>query len=398
MPANRRLRVGVLFGGQSAEHEVSLVSSRAIMAALAQQPDRYEVVPIGITRGGAWLAAGDPWRQLAAQQKLLPQLERAGTPEAPAVPVTLVAGGERAPGKGQLVPLGAAPAATAASLSGAGPLDVVFPVLHGPFGEDGTVQGLLELLGIPYVGSGVLGSACGMDKATMKDLFRQAGLPTPRSVLVLRRAWETDRRPVQKRVADEIGFPCFVKPANLGSSVGVGKARHAGELDACIDDAARYDRKILVEVAVPAARELEVSVMGNDVPEVSVVGEIIPGREFYDYRAKYIDEGSRAVIPAELPPAVAEHVRELARRAYLALDLSGLARVDLLMDGHRVEAAGVMLNEVNTMPGFTPISMYPKLWEASGVPFAELVHRLVELALERHADRARNRVSFDDVR
>lgn len=326
----------------------------------ALDPKRYEVVPIGITQDGQWVRG-----RLPAQ----------GDPEASGRPVALLP----EPGHEGLLAIDEpAPAPIR--------LDVVFPVLHGTFGEDGTVQGLLELANIPYVGAGVLASAVGMDKEVMKRLFVEAGLPVLPFLKVMRHQWESSPQTVIARVESEIGYPCFSKPANLGSSVGVSRADNRRELERGLTDAARYDRKLLVEMAAPDAREIECSVLGNDYPEASVVGEIIPSREFYDYAAKYLDGTSQLIIPANLPPVTARQVQELAIKAFLAIDASGMARVDFFV-GRKDNR--VWLNEINTIPGFTSISMYPKLWEASGLPYPELVDRLIQLALERHAESGR---------
>ena len=370
----RRLRVGVLFGGRSGEHEVSLQSARAVMAALERAG--HEVVPIGITREGRWLVGGDPLQALSSGRltdertaTMLPEPGRTGLMRVP----------DREDG---LEPVGEAPPI--------GSLDVIFPVLHGTFGEDGTVQGLFELASVPYAGAGVLGSALGMDKVVQKTLWRGLGLPVVEFLSVSRRDFELDAQVVLDRIERALGYPCFTKPANLGSSVGVSKARDRGELEAGLRTAARFDAKLLVERAIDA-RELEVGVLGNDDPIASIVGEILPGAEFYDYRAKYLDTGSQALIPAEIPPEIAEEVRRLAVRAFQAVEASGLARVDFFLERG---SDRLFLNEINTMPGFTQISMYPKLWEASGIPFAELVSRIAELGLERFAERARNQTSF----
>jgi D-alanine-D-alanine ligase len=270
------------------------------------------------------------------------------------------------------------------------PVDVIFPVLHGTFGEDGTVQGLLELAGIPYVGAGVLGSAAGMDKDVMKRLFRDAGLPVVEWITVLRSEWEQFPVRVLRRVRNEIGFPLFVKPANLGSSVGISKARSARELEGAMNLAASFDRKIIVERGIEA-REIECAVLGNEKPEASVAGEVVPVNEFYDYEAKYVKQGSELIIPAKLTRAQERRVRDYAVRAFQAVDCAGMGRVDFLLDRHNSK---VWLNEINTIPGFTPISMYPKLWEATGLPYPKLVDRLVALALERHGERRRTRYSF----
>jgi D-alanine-D-alanine ligase len=365
----RRLRIGVLFGGRSGEHEVSLHSARAVMAALNEAG--HEVVPIGITPQGRWLASGDPMQALSSGRM---GDERAATmlPE---------------PGHTGLMPLDSNddPPARAAVAE----LDVVFPVLHGTYGEDGTVQGLFELASVPYVGSGVLGSALGMDKVVHKTLWRGLGLPVVDFVSVSRRDAHGSTSTLE-RIERELGYPCFVKPANLGSSVGVSKAHDRADLELALQEAARYDSKLLVERGIDA-RELEVAILGNDDPRASVVGEIVPSAEFYSYRAKYLDEGSRAVIPAEIPAETSAEVQRLAIAAFKAVDAAGLARVDFFMERG---TGRLLVNEINTMPGFTEISMYPKLWQASGMTFAQLVARLVELAEERFAERSRNETSY----
>jgi len=273
-------------------------------------------------------------------------------------------------------------------------VDVIFPVLHGTFGEDGTIQGLLELADIPYVGAGVLGSAAGMDKDIMKSLFRAAGLPIVKHVTFLRSTWESDPKKIQKLAESKLKYPVFVKPANLGSSVGITKAHNRAELGPCIQEAAKFDRKIIVEEGVGGkkqkAREIECSVLGNNKPEASVPGEIVPGKEFYDYTAKYLDEGSQLIIPAKLSKSGTKKVRELAIAAFQAVDCSGLARVDFLMDP---KTRKIYVNEINTMPGFTAISMYPKLWGATGLPYSDLIDRLIKLGLERHEEKKRNQYS-----
>jgi D-alanine-D-alanine ligase len=367
----KRLRVGVIFGGKSAEHEVSLNSAQNVMRALDK--NKYEVVPIGISKDGQWLLRGDPLQVLTGGQTSLPKLLESGYQ----IVDDLSTGREVIPGS------------HAASLPD---VDVIFPVLHGPFGEDGTVQGLLELADIPYVGAGVMSSAVGMDKAAMKDLFRSHDLPTPEYLVIKRHEWKRTPDRVAEAVAREIGYPCFVKPANMGSSVGVNKVRHAAELAHALSDAALYDRKFLVEQAVPEAREIECSVLGNDDPIASIPGEIVPGHEFYDYEAKYIDDSSQLLIPAPIDPALAQQVRDVSIKAFLAVDCAGMARVDFLLS--RVTGK-LYLSEVNTIPGFTRISMYPKLWEASGLSYSELIDRLIELALERYADKHRTRTDRD---
>jgi len=394
----KKLRVGVLFGGRSGEHEVSLLSAASVLKAIDRS--RYEVVPIGITKQGRWVVSGDAERLLAGDFPDTGTL-RAGDPQhtAPAallakgqgviVPPMPAAGGGRG---GSLVPF----EREASSLSPAQDvlqLDVVFPVLHGTFGEDGTMQGLFELAGLAYVGSGVLGSATGMDKEVMKRLFLAAGLPITRHVTFLRREWEKSPKKIIARLESELKYPLFVKPANLGSSVGISKAHDRKELGPAIELAAGFDRKIVVEQAVGGrgnrttmgkARELEVAVLGNDEPIASVVGEIVPGKEFYDYEAKYLSEGSQAIIPAKLTKRQSQQVQAMALDAFRACDCAGLARVDFLLEAG--DSGRLYLNEINTMPGFTSISMYPKLWEASGMKYRDLISRLIELALERKTE------------
>jgi len=386
---NKRLRVGVIFGGRSGEHEVSLASARSVMAAMDK--NKYEPVPIGITKEGRWLLGGDS----------LPVLEQAVRDGMQAEEIAA-----RALHPRELVPVSSVgltaagnpqnPLARDEHADGRRPtilasLDVAFPVLHGPFGEDGTVQGLLELADIPYVGAGVMASAVGMDKAAMKDIFKAHDLPIVRHQVILRKAWEADPGRVVREAEAAFAYPCFVKPACLGSSVGVTKAHDRAELAAGLAEAARYDRKIIIEEGVLHTREIECSVLGNDDPIASVPGEIVPSREFYDYSAKYLDNASRLLIPAPLSPALAARVQELAIAAFKAIDGAGMARVDFLLNG---VSGDLYLNEVNTLPGFTAISMYPKLWEASGISYPELIDRLIALALERHADRARSVTTY----
>jgi D-alanine-D-alanine ligase len=400
----KKLRVGVVFGGRSGEHEVSLLSAASILKAIDR--DRFEVVPIGINKAGHWLTAGaakgllegsEPAKPAAGEGKHQAEVKmlRAGDPAATP--------GARVLAEGQPTLLAPEPKNAAAALDshaalGGQSLDVIFPVLHGTFGEDGTIQGLFELAGIAYVGSGVLGSAAGMDKDVMKRLFAQAKLPMVKHVTLLRTEWERSPKNATAQIEAALKYPVFVKPANLGSSVGISKAHDRKELGPALDLAAKYDRKLVVEQGVGGrrskARELEVAVLGNDDPKASVVGEIIPGKEFYDYEAKYLCEGSAAVIPAKLTKAEAKQIREMAVAAFGACDLSGLARVDFLMepDGKR----RIFLNEVNTLPGFTSISMYPKLWEATGISYTDLITRLIELALERQAEKSRTTYSREE--
>ena len=376
----RKIRVGVIFGGKSGEHEVSLMSAQSVMRAIDK--GKYEVVPIGITHEGRWLTGGDPLKALTGGQTSMPQLLESGYVLDADVPR-----GQTPPEHRELVP--------GTQAAGIPEVDVVFPVVHGTYGEDGTVQGLLELADLPYVGAGVMASAVAMDKAIMKDVLRSHGLPVVDHVVVKRSSWEADPAPVRAQVAGSIGYPCFVKPANLGSSVGISKAHSEQELDAAIELAAQYDRKILVEKCVEQAREIEVSVLGNDDPIASAPGEIIPSREFYDYAAKYLDNASELLIPAPLDPETSDQIRQLAIDAYLAFDCAGMARVDFLLSRATGE---LFIGEVNTIPGFTAISMYPKLWEASGIPYPELIDRLIELALERHAEKQRTRTTYDAER
>src|SRR6202789_212542 len=396
----KKLRVGILFGGRSGEHEVSLLSAASVLQAIDK--NKYEVVPIGITKDGRWLTAGDAENLLQGKLTLEARHLRAGDPET-TQPAAVLARGEsvvvppepvhRA---GGLVPFqtqappNQAPLTRRAS-DRAINVDVIFPVLHGTFGEDGTIQGLLELADIAYVGAGGLGSAAGMDKDVMKSLLVAAGIPIVKHVTVLRSAWEKDSKKVRKIVESKLRYPVFGKPANLGSSVGISKAHDRKELGPAIEEAAKFDRKVVIEQGVGGrknkAREIECSVLGNDEPVASVPGEIVPVKEFYDYNAKYLDEGSELIIPAKLTKAETKKVQELAVRCFRAVDCSGLARVDFLMDPLTRK---IFLNEINTMPGFTAISMYPKLWAASGVAYPNLIDKLIQYGLERHQDKKRN--------
>jgi len=370
----RKIRVGVIFGGRSGEHEVSLASARSVINAMDES--KYEIVPIGITKEGRWIASGDPLKALEAGNASVSQ------------PVALLGDPSR-PGLMRLQDTERAVQATRMA-----ELDVVFPVLHGTYGEDGTVQGLLELAGVPYVGAGVLGSVLGLDKIAFKDVMRAHGLPIVDDIVLKRKEWDADPDGVIDRVEAKLDYPVFTKPANLGSSVGVSKCHDRADLARGLAEAARYDRKLLVEVAVPAAREIEVSVLGNDEPIASVPGEIIPSREFYSYESKYIDDGdeaSKLLIPAPISPEMTARVRDLAVRVYEAIDCNGMARADFLLSG---ETGELYISEVNTIPGFTTISMYPKLWEASGLAYPELIDRLIELALERHQDKQRSETCY----
>jgi D-alanine-D-alanine ligase len=395
----KKLRVGVLFGGRSGEHEVSLLSAASVLNAIDKS--KYEVVPIGITREGRWVTAAHAERLLQGKPADTPEPRhlRAGDPDATA-PAAVLARGEGVvvppmPGENHsaLVPF----ETDAHQLrAGVNPVDVdiIFPVLHGTFGEDGTIQGLLELADIAYVGAGVLGSAAGMDKDVMKRLFRNAGLPIVKHVTVLRSVWREQPKKVRKQIESALKYPVFVKPANLGSSVGISKVHDSSELAAAMDEAARFDRKLVIEEGVGGkkgkAREIECSVLGNDKPIASVAGEIVPIKEFYDYSAKYLVEGSESIIPAKIGKAKQKEVQRLAVAAFQAVDCAGMARVDFLMDPRTKK---MYVNEINTIPGFTSISMYPKMWAATGIDYPELMDRLIQLGLERHAEKKQNQYS-----
>jgi D-alanine-D-alanine ligase len=399
----KKIRVGILFGGRSGEHEVSLLSAASVFNAIDK--DKYEVVPIGITKEGRWVTAADAERLLygkAAGEGARPTHLRAGDPEATPGAAVLAKGESvvvppEPQRHGSIAPFetdASSHALTRRAADRAIDVDVIFPVLHGTFGEDGTIQGLLELADMAYVGAGVLGSAAGMDKDVMKALFRAAGLPIVQHVTLLRSEWETNPKKVRKLVESKLKYPVFVKPANLGSSVGISKAHDRKELGPAIAEAAKFDRKIVIEQGVGGrkqkAREIECSVLGNDEPEASLPGEIVPSTEFYDYNAKYLDEGSQLIIPAKLTKSETKEVQRLAIGAFKAVDCSGLARVDFLMEP---KSRKIYLNEINTMPGFTAISMYPKLWAASGVSYSDLIGRLIQLGLERHEDKKKNQYS-----
>jgi D-alanine-D-alanine ligase len=387
-PARKKLRVGILFGGRSGEHEVSLLSASSILNAIDRT--KYEVIPIAITKQGRWIASGEATRLLAGNTKPAPVLPKSKS-------IQLTANTDMA-GQNQTLAQQNSPLTQS--------LDVIFPVLHGTFGEDGTIQGLFELADIAYVGSGVLGSATGMDKSAMKQLFAAAGLPQTPHVNLLRSEWKSDPKRCTKLIEKNLNYPVFVKPANLGSSVGISKVHDRSELAPAMDLAAGYDRKLIIEQGVggPGAkpREFEVAVLGNDSPVASVVGEIIPGSEFYDYDAKYHSNASVPVIPAILSESESRKIRKMAIAAFRACDCAGLARVDFLMEpavkakkSKKAKAARIYLNEINTMPGFTSISMYPKLWEATGLPYKKLIDKLIALAAERH--REKQQTTFNRV-
>ena len=383
----KRLRVGVLYGGRSGEHEVSLASAASVFANLDRK--RYEPVPIRIEKDGRWALADKPPTTMIAGEVIEQARLEAARPLREGREVHFVAH----PSDETILSIARprqkdadVPAAIVTGLS----LDVIFPMLHGPYGEDGTIQGLLELANVPYVGSGVLASAVGMDKAVMKVVFAARGLPVCPYRVVLRHAWEQEPARTAADLEASLQFPMFVKPANLGSSVGISKARDAASLSDAMALAGSFDRKIVVEAAVPDAREIECGVLGNDEPQASVPGEVIPSREFYDYESKYVDDGSRVVIPADLPEPTAAEVRRLAVEAFAAIDAAGMARVDFLLSANRGQ---LYVNEINTIPGFTTISMYAKLWAASGVDYPALLDRLIALAQERHGEKQQLRTS-----
>src|SRR6202049_3398756 len=363
-PDKKRLRIGVLFGGRSGEHEVSLASAASVIRGL--DPDKYEIVPIGITKEGHWLIGG-------GAQKMLPEVLRTG----------------------QRVTMSADPTdAALVRLDGSGGgqrIDVVFPVMHGTFGEDGTIQGLLDLAGLPFVGAGVLGSAIGMDKDVSKRLMQVAKIPVVPWITIQRADWERNPKEIRNAIEKKFKYPVFVKPATLGSSVGMTKVHSRAELAPGLNLASEFALKILVERAM-AAREIEVSVLGNSDPKASIPGEIVPHREFYDYAAKYLEEGTQLLIPAKLKPAQVKKVQSMAVAAFRALELSGMARVDFFLEKR---GGKLFLNEVNTIPGFTSISMYPKLWEASGISFRELIDKLIDLALEMNREKARTKYAIE---
>jgi D-alanine-D-alanine ligase len=366
MTSQKRLRIGVLFGGRSGEHEVSLASAASVIRAL--NPEKYEAVPIGIAKDGRWLVGTGALKLLA---EVLKSGDRVVLPPDPT--------------SASLVPLGSGSGRSSVSV------DVVFPVLHGTFGEDGTVQGLLDLAGLPYVGAGVLASAVGMDKDVQKRLFEQAGLPIVPFVAVRRAEWEDDCDGVTRALRKKFKFPFFVKPATLGSSVGMSRVKAPNEIGPAMDLAAEFALKIIVERAV-SAREIEVSVLGNDDISASIPGEIIPHREFYDYAAKYLEQGTQLVIPAKLSKKQVATFQDYAVRAFRAIDGTGMSRCDFFLERRTNK---IFINELNTIPGFTSISMYPKLWEASGLPYPQLIDRLIELALELHAEKARTKYSIE---
>jgi len=398
-----KIRVGILFGGRSGEHEVSLLSAASVLNAIDKS--KYEVVPIGITKDGRWVTAEHAERLLKGEKdadknpRTTQTQLRAGDPEAtPGAAVLATGASVVVPPEPARRGAGLALFQTDANLRRAADrainVDIIFPLLHGTFGEDGTIQGLLELADIAYVGAGVLGSSAGMDKDIMKSLFRAAGLPIVKHLTVLRSQFEREPKRTQKLVESKLKYPVFVKPANLGSSVGISKAHDGKELGPAIEEAAKFDRKIVIEEGVGGkkrkAREVECAILGNDDPKASIAGEIVPCKEFYDYDAKYLAEGSDLLIPAKITKVEMKNVQKLAIAAFQAVDCTGLARVDFLMDP---KSRKMFVNEINTMPGFTAISMYPKLWGATGVSYPELIDRLIQFGIERHNDKKRNQYS-----
>ena len=370
----QKLRVGIIFGGKSGEHEVSLASAQSV--ARAMDRDKYDVVMIGVTKEGRWLAGGNALKQLAqaSPTPLLGKLDE-------------TTNGATTNGKNLM----SAPAAALDPSSPLAAIDVAFPLIHGTFGEDGTIQGLLELADVPYVGAGVAASAVGMDKALMKAVFRANGLPIVDWMMVLRREWESKPEETIRRIESSFGYPCFIKPANLGSSVGVTKANNWDELAQALVTAAQFDRKLIAERAVDA-REIECSVLGNDEPIASLPGEVIPQRAFYDYAAKYDDSaGTQLIVPANLSTELVHQIQALAVRAFQAIDASGLARVDFFVERN---TNAILVNEINTIPGFTSVSMYPRMWENTGLSYPALIDRLILLAIERHTDKRKSKTTY----
>ncbi len=366
----KKTNVAVIFGGRSGEHEVSLVSAKSVIDALDKE--KYEIVPIGITKEGQWFTGSDPIKTLKNEEKPVIKKRAMIPPDRDIRGVVILITSR----EGEFV------------FDRIIPVDVIFPVLHGPYGEDGTIQGLFEMADIPYVGAGVLASSCAMDKVVMKSLFKSGGLRVTDDMVLTKGDWENGREKILINLESAFGYPLFVKPPNLGSSVGINKAHDRAELIKDIDIAFEFDRKVLVEQAVPHAREIECSVLGNDNPVASVPGEIIPCNEFYDYEAKYIAGKSQTLAPADLEREIIEEVKEMAVRGFKILNCEGMARADFLL---QKGSKKLYINELNTIPGFTSISMYPKLWEADGLPYSQLLDRLIELAIERHREKDRIR-------
>jgi len=375
----KKIRVGIIFGGKSGEHEVSLASAQSVARAIDQ--DKYDVTLIGITKQGRWIAGAGALKQLAAASP---------TPLLAPIEEPTTNGDGKTLNSSELVPTASNEITSASPLNA---IDIAFPLVHGPFGEDGTIQGLLELADVAYVGAGVAASAVGMDKALMKSIFRAHNLPVVDWMVVLRRDWELQPEETIRRIESAFGYPCFIKPANLGSSVGVTKAHNWDELAQALTTAAQFDRKLIAERAAENAREIECSVLGNDEPIASLPGEVAPHREFYDYSAKYDgDAHTDLIVPADLSPELTRAVQAMAIRAFQAIDGSGMARVDFFLER---DTNKLLLNEINTIPGFTAVSMYPRMWEKSGLSYSELIDRLIQLALERHADKRKSKTTYE---
>ncbi len=369
----KKIRVGLIFGGKSGEHEVSFCSASSIIKAIDK--DKYTVVPIGITKKGRWISPQDS--ELALQSGRIEGKNTVILLNDPSGKALVRIDNNQRLDKGSALER----------------LDLVFSVLHGPHGEDGTVQGLLELADIPYVGAGVVASAISMDKDLMKIIFKQGDLPVLKWMTIKRKEWQKDKEKILSLVQDNFEYPLFVKPTNLGSSVGITKVHKKEEMEKAIDLASSYDRKILIEEGLEEVREIECSVLGNDEPRASVVGEVRPAGEFYDYDSKYIDKETQLIVPADLPDGVSRKVQEIALRAFKAVDAAGMARVDFFVSKKENK---IYLSEINTIPGFTSVSMYPRLWEASGISYPDLIDQLIQLALERHQDKKQNKISYDE--
>jgi D-alanine-D-alanine ligase len=373
MKKQDRLKVGILFGGRSGEHEVSFCSASSVIEAIDK--GKYEAIPIGISKSGYWIS---------------PEESRMALQTGKVEGNDFIAWNSKFNEKRFII---ISRKNNKIHYSFSEKLDVIFPVLHGPYGEDGTIQGLLELMGIPYVGSGVTASSVSMDKELMKKIFQQAALPLTNWITIKRKRWDQERQKILDEIEKQLNYPLFVKPTNLGSSVGISKVQQVQELEHAINVAASYDRKIMIEEGVDNVIEVECSVLGNDEPEISMVGEVQPAGEYYDYDSKYIDQKTRLIIPARIPDDVANEVQKISKLAYLAIDAAGLSRVDFFVQ-KRLGSYKVYLNEINTIPGFTRVSMYPKLWEKSGIGFSELIDRLIQLALDRYRDKMSNKINY----
>ena len=373
MKQQKRIKVGILFGGKSGEHEVSFCSAYSVIKTI--NPEKYEAIPIGITKNGYWLSPEESRRALLTGR----------------IEGQEIICWESKTDEHQFIII--SKKNNEINYSFLEKLDVIFPVLHGPYGEDGTIQGLLELIDIPYVGSGVVASSLSMDKELMKKIFQQAGLPNTRWMMIKRKRWSTEPEKILTEIEKELCYPLFVKPTNLGSSVGISKVEKRDELASAINIATAYDRKIIIEEGVEDNIEVECSVLGNDEPEVSVVGEVKPAGKYYDYDSKYIDENTQLIIPAGIPNKIAKQIQNISKLAFLAIDAAGFARVDFLVQ-KRKNSYRIYLNEINTIPGFTQASMYPKLWEKSGIGFRELIDKLIQLALERYQDKLSNKIDY----